>query len=127
MRPDLAAIAVDAIDFVRTTKAFVLAYAVMPDHLHVVAVPRDGETIATVMQSIKGFSSYRINRVLGRRGRLWQQSYHDHVIRTEEQLLAAIRYVERNPVEDRLVDTPEDYPYSSATVDLSADYGEWLR
>jgi REP element-mobilizing transposase RayT len=58
MRADLASIVVEAIDHVRAKKAFVLAYAVMPDHLHLVAVPRDGETIATIMQSIKGFSSY---------------------------------------------------------------------
>jgi putative transposase len=58
---------------------------------------------------------------------LWQKSYHDHVIRDENQLLAAVRYMERNPVEDGLVDLPEQYPYSSAAIDLKSDYDAWLR
>jgi REP element-mobilizing transposase RayT len=125
-RPELASVVIEAIDYVRPRKAFVLAYAVMPDLMHLVVVPRGGETIASVMQSIKGFSSFRINRILGRRGSLWQRSYHDQVIRDERHLLAAIRYVEGNPVEGGLVEKAEDYPFSSSAVDLVGDYEEWL-
>jgi hypothetical protein len=43
---------------------------------------------------------------------LWQKSYYDHVVRDDEALSAVVRYIIENPARARLVESPEDYPYS---------------
>ncbi|MCH8009831.1 MAG: transposase [Chloroflexi bacterium] len=96
--PGCASILVKAIQFVRLKKANVLAYAIMPDHLHALFVPREGHVISQVMQSVKGFTARLGNEKLDRRGPLCQRSFYDRMIRDEEHLLEV---VEEKPVEFR--------------------------
>lgn len=125
--PATAEILVDTLRFVgQSRKAFVLAYAVMPDHLHLVLVPHPTGTISEVMHSVKGYSAREINKLLGRRGALWQQSFYDRVIRNEEQLLQTVAYVESNPVTAGLAATPSDYRFCSASRGPEADLEAWL-
>src|SRR5437764_860116 len=109
-----ARVVLRAIEFVRSdARAFVLAYVIMPNHLHMVVAPREARTLVQIMQVVKGFSSREINRAEGKSGSLWQQSYYDRVIRSEAQLRATIDYLHRNPVAEGLTARPEDYEFSS--------------
>ena len=116
-----ASVVVEAVQFVRRERAYVLAYVVMPDHLHAMVVPRDGASVSQVMQSIKGYTARRINAELGQRGSLWQRSFYDRMIRDEEQLLDTVNYVHMNPVVGGLAQDPQGYPYSSAGRDDHVD------
>jgi REP element-mobilizing transposase RayT len=122
-----ARIVVDALQFVRRERAYLLAYALMPDHMHAVLVPRDGHSISQVMQTIKGYTARAINEQHGRQGRLWQRSFHDRTIRDERQLFDTIEYIHMNPVVGDLTERPRAYEFSSAerpeSVDLEAFYG----
>ena len=70
----------EAIDYERTaTHAFVLAYAILPEHLHLLLIPREPYDVSTVMHNLKSFAAKAVNRVLGRRGAVWQQSFYDRV------------------------------------------------
>jgi hypothetical protein len=60
-----------------------------------------------------------INFREGWRGHLWQERFHSFVM-DEQHLLAAARYVERNPVRARLCARPQDWPWSSAAAHLKA-------
>ncbi len=119
--PDCAESVIEAIQFVRRERAYVLAYVVMPNHLHALLVPRDNTSISRVMQSIKGYSARIVNGKLGRHGPLWQRSFYDRMIRNEQQLLETVSYVHMNPVVAGLVEKPEEYPYSSAQQDSLVD------
>ena len=90
------------------------AFAVLPNHCHAVLQLAEGVDMSTAMQSVKSISSHRINKLLGRKGRLWQPEYFDRLIRNEEHLVRTVDYVEYNPVKARLCLTPQDWPYSSA-------------
>src|SRR5205085_2900287 len=125
-RQELAEIVMASLTRVREQEAYILAYAIMPDHLHVVFAPRAPHTVADVMQSIKGYSAFEMNKVLGRRGRLWQPSYYDRLIRNEKHLRDTIEYVEWNPVTAGFVESPDAYAYSSANPDAQRDFGRWL-
>ena len=122
--PSCASVAVEAVQFVRRERAYVLAYVVMPEHFHALLVPRDSTSISQVMQSIKGYTARLINKSMDRRGPLWQRSFYDRMIRDERQLLEAVNYVHTNPVVAGLVENPGAYLYSSAgrndLVDLEA-------
>jgi putative transposase len=85
---------------------------VMPDHVHLALVPvylPDGPIpIAEIMQTIKGASAHRINRLLNRRGK--EESF-DRALRKEEHVQEKLFYMLENPVRAGLVGNPLDYPW----------------
>lgn len=80
----------------------------LPDHLHLLL-----ESTTTMVPDIRSFKSIstRLAWTVGHRGKLWQRSYYDHVVRTSESLLAVAAYILGNAVEEGLVDDYRDYPY----------------
>lgn len=91
------------------TSAATLAYVVMPDHLHWLLQLRPGHNLSAVVWSVKGHSAFEINRACGTRGPVWQPNFHDHALRTEEDLHGIARYVVRNPIRAGLVRRINDY------------------
>jgi putative transposase len=90
------------------------AVVVMPDHLHLICTfhrRADGESasLTEVMQSVKSFTAHEVNRLLKRKGAVWQAESFDHVPRHEETLPRKIDYLKMNPVRADLVKTPEQY------------------
>jgi len=90
-----------------------LAWVVMPNHVHLLVeiwqTPQ-----SQLVKDWKGFSARRINRVLNRRGKLWQDDYWDRYIRDEAHYRKVVHYIETNPVKAGLVKAPERWPFSSA-------------
>ncbi len=89
------------------------AYAVMPNHVHILARP--GASLERISRALKGFTARQANKILGRTGqRLWQQESYDHWVRSEESFSRIAEYVEHNPVRAGLAKRAEDWPWSSA-------------
>lgn len=91
-------------------------FVVMPTHVHLVFTPlRDdlGEsyTLAEIMNGIKGSSAHSINKLLKRKGSLWQDESMDRFLRTDEEFDSKMLYLMINPVRARLVKNPLDYPW----------------
>jgi len=74
-----------------------LAWCVMPNHVHVVARLFPGQELAKVVKAWKNFSAKAANQALGRKGRFWQREYYDRLIRNGGELDRATRYVVENP------------------------------
>jgi REP element-mobilizing transposase RayT len=74
-----------------------LAWCIMPNHVHFVARLLPGNTLAQVMHSVKSFSAKQINRILEKNGRVWQREYYDRLIRDSDELERAVAYVVNNP------------------------------
>lgn len=89
------------------------APVVMPDHVHLICLPLrddDGEiSIPEITRTIKSESAHRINKALGRAGRVWQDESFDHVLRGDESLRKKAFYILANPVRAGLVATPGEY------------------
>ncbi len=45
------------------------------------------------------FTATKINRLLGRTGRFWQQDGFDHLVRSQEQYEYLRKYIANNPVQ----------------------------
>jgi putative transposase len=91
-----------------------LAWCVMPNHVHVVAEIFAGFPLGGLVRSWKAFSAARINRARGTRGAFWAPDYFDRYIRDEGDLATTIDYVENNPVIAGIARNPVDWPWSSA-------------
>jgi len=89
---------------------YLLAWVVMPDHIHLLAELRGG-TLPEMVRKLKGRTAMRINALRESRGSVWQRGYHDHAIRREEALIDAARYVVANPLRAGLVRRLGDYPF----------------
>jgi putative transposase len=86
------------------------AAVVMPDHLHFVAALKQ-DSLANIMRSLKRHTAREINLLLARNGSLWQSQYHDHAVRTDEDLKELVLYTLHNPVRTGLVEDFHDYPH----------------
>ena len=93
----------------------VLAYCLMTNHIHAVAVPEREEALGRVFRPLHTRYAQRINRLKKWKGHLWQGRFFSSAL-DETYLWAAIRYVERNPVRARMVRRAENYRWSSAAA-----------
>jgi len=91
----------------------VLAYCLMTNHIHMVAVPNTPEGLQRVLKPLHMRYAQRVNRAQGWKGHLWQGRFFSSPL-DEAYLYSAIRYVERNPIRVGLADKAEDYLWSSA-------------
>ena len=93
----------------------IYAYCLMPNHIHLVAVPAEQTSRAGSLRDTHTADSSYINRSQACSGQLWQGRCFSCVL-AEAHLWAAVRYVERNPVRAGLVKRAADYPWSSAAA-----------
>ncbi len=94
------------------------AWCLMPNHVHLIAVPDTESALARAIGEAHRRYTRRINFREGWRGHLWQERFASFPM-DESYLLAAVRYVEMNPVAAGIVSKPGDYPWSSAAAHLS--------
>lgn len=147
-QPEIADIVAEALHY-RDGKVYdLLAFCIMPNHVHVVFVvgrtavpvkhggrttspsyegsrniiPANGEPIPLqiIMQSLKRHTARQANLKLGRQGTFWQEENYDHVPRDSRELERIIRYVLNNPVKAGLADQWEDWRWSYCRPDLQS-------
>lgn len=90
-----------------------LAYCLMSNHVHMIAVPEQPESLARGIGEAHRLYTRRVNFRHDIRGHLFQERFYSCPLDTRH-LIAALRYVERNPVRAKLAEYAWDYPWSSA-------------
>jgi putative transposase len=94
------------------------AYCLMPNHVHLIAVPESEDGLRRAIGEAHKRYSNRINFREGWQGHLWQGRFFSNAL-DEAYLLTTTRYIEMNPVYAGLVKSPERYPWSSAGAHLN--------
>lgn len=112
----IAAVVQGALLFHDPHKYRLIAWVVMPIHVHMLCTPRPRESLASIMHSVKSFTSSEANKLLNRSGRFWQKEYFDRYIRNAKRFARTVAYTENNPVKANLCDRAEDWPFSSARL-----------
>ncbi len=97
----------------------ILAWCLMTDHIHLVAVPERAESLARGVGGAHRRYTRSRNFREGVRGHLFQGRFRSCAL-DERHLVAAARYVELNPVAAGIVDTADAYAWSSARFHLRA-------
>lgn len=120
--PENAEIVIEALFNYRARKAYALhEFVVMPDHLHLLLTPSSTASLEKGIQLIKGGSSHRIHKVRSQKMEIWQVGFYDWTIRDHNDWQAKVEYIHNNPVRAKLVQKPEDWPYSSANGKFTLD------
>jgi putative transposase len=102
----------------RNCEVAIWAYCLMPNHVHLIAVPKSADGLRRAIGEAHRRYTRRVNFREGWRGHLWQGRFASCPL-DESYLLAAARYIEQNPVRAGLVDRPGEYLWSSAPAHLS--------
>ena len=95
------------------------AYCLMPNHVHLIAVPETESGLARAIGEAHRRYTRRINFREQWRGHLWQERFASFPM-DESYLLAAARYIEMNPVAAGIVAHPEEYQWSSTQAHFAA-------
>jgi putative transposase len=91
----------------------IVAYCLMPNHVHIVLVPEHADGMHRALKSVHGRYAQRINRLREQRGHVWQDRYFSSPL-DAGYFANAVRYVELNPVRAGMVAKAEDFRWSSA-------------
>ena len=100
------------------------AFAVMPDHAHLLLTPAADVSLEKTVQYIKGGFSFLLKSKLD----VWERGYNESRVADVPSFHACQRYIEQNPVRKHLAATATVYPFSSASrIDLIDPPPQWLR
>jgi putative transposase len=103
----------------------ILAYCLMSNHIHLVAVPEEPHSLGIALSRTHGRYALYLNARRHRVGHLWQNRFYSCAL-DEQHLWVALRYVERNPVRANLVTRPEEYEWSSARAHVGGEHSSEL-
>ena len=81
------------------------AFAIMPDHMHVLITPSQRQTLPGCIQFLKGTFSHAIRDQF--KGEVWHSGHHEHRIRDADDHAAQLQYIANNPLRKNL----EPYPH----------------
>ena len=95
-----------------------IAWCLMTNHVHLVLVPGNADGLRAVMSSVHTAYSQRINLREGTTGHLFQGRFASYAM-DDPHMMAAVRYVENNPVAAGLVASAAEWPWSSARAHIA--------
>ena len=94
-------------------------YVIMPDHVHFFCSAELGaKTLPTFMQAWKQWTSKRVARELKLSGKLWQEEFFDHVLRSSESYSQKWDYVKENPVRAGSIKRSDEWPWQGEVESL---------
>jgi len=114
-----------------------IAYTIMPNHVHLVFVPiekfvarseasrelenekQNGKRssaslyiVTKILQDLKSKTALKCNKILNRSGAFWQHESYDHVVRNNQELRRIVEYVLNNPVKAGLTEKWDNWKWS---------------
>lgn len=130
---------IDSLRYCQHNKGLIIfAYCLMPSHLHMICKADEGFSLSHILRDMKKYTSKEITnliieeaesrkewllQMLAKAGRkykreqrykVWQNGNQPKIIYSPSFLFEKLKYIHNNPVEDMIVENPEDYIFSSA-------------
>ena len=126
---------IDSLKFCKLNKGlYLLAYVIMPTHLHLVTANSEQTTLSEIMRDFRQFTAKQIRKLLEMEGRMvflnlfakaaqnlkkqeykiWADDFHPVALKSDRWIGQKINYIHNNPVRKGFVELPEHWKYSSA-------------
>ncbi len=117
-RPEIRAIVQNSFAFIGERWLDMIAYCIMPNHVHFVGALTGDRSLAEIMHALKGFTAKQANEVLGNAGKpFWQPESYDRVVQSGK-LGTSVYYTINNPVKAGLVHQWWDWPGTFLSPDF---------
>jgi Rad3-related DNA helicase/REP element-mobilizing transposase RayT len=101
-QPGISALVEEALRFFDGQRYWLGHFTVMPNHVHVLVRPAGDDALSEILHSWKSFTAKKINALLEREGKVWQDESFDCIVRDEAQLAQFTAYVHENPAKAKL-------------------------
>jgi REP element-mobilizing transposase RayT len=112
--PEIAALVQDALWRFDGERYRLLAWTIMPNHVHVLIKQMEGHRLGDIIHAWKSFTAKEANKRLGTAGMFWSPDYFDRYIRDQAHFDAVVHYIHENPVKAGLVTNAGGWRWSSA-------------
>jgi putative transposase len=99
------------------------AFVLMPNHVHLLATPREDHAASRMMQDLGRAYVTHVNKRHCRTGALYEGRFKSSLVETTRYFLACMRYIEMNPVRARMADSPGAYEWSSHGQNITGEPG----
>ncbi len=96
-QPEIKELVENALKHFEGKRYFLDEFTVMPNHVHVIVIPKGDWTLDKITHSWKSFTANQINKITGNSGQVWMHESFDHIIRSEKQLHKIRQYIKDNP------------------------------
>ena len=95
----------------------------MPNHVHMIFRCFEKAVgakypVTAIMRSLKGYTAYKANKLLKRKGPFWLSETYDHVIRNVKEMRNMVIYTLENPVKAGLVKSCNEWPHSYCSPEV---------
>ena len=101
------------------------AFALMPNHVHLLMTPQNVDSLAKTMQSLGRRYAQYFNQQHHRSGTIWEGRYRSSLI-DPEYFLRCQRYIELNPVRAGFESSPQDSTWTSFASHIGGNAEPWL-
>ena len=88
-------IIIDALNYYDGKRFDLFDYVIMPNHVHLIVIPYDDPD--KIFQDFKRYTARQINKLLNRKGELWQAEIFDRIIRSIKDYNERAEYIRQNP------------------------------
>jgi REP element-mobilizing transposase RayT len=113
---EIAEIVANSIKFFEKTRYVSHAWCIMPNHVHWLITPKESESLAKIVHSIKSYSAKEANKKLSRTGTFWNREYYDHCVRSSDEFGRLVMYTLNNPVKAGLCKEWRDWPWTKCST-----------
>lgn len=113
-------------DAAREYELAIHAYVLMPNHVHILATPKNNESASRVMQSIGRRYAQLYNQTHGKTGTVWEGRYKSCLLEPESYFLLCQKFIEQNPSRLGLVHRSEDWVWSSYRHHIGEEIIPWI-
>jgi putative transposase len=101
------------------------AFALMPNHVHLLMTPQNPDSLAKTMQSLGRRYAQYFNQQHHRSGTIWEGRYRSSLI-DPDYFLRCQRYIELNPVRAGFESSPQDSTWTSFASHIGGNAEPWL-
>ena len=101
------------------------AFALMPNHVHLLITPQNADSLSKTMQSLGRRYAQYFNQQHHRSGTIWEGRYRSSLI-DPDYFLRCQRYIELNPVRSGFESSPQDSTWTSFASHIGGNAEPWL-